>query len=129
MAHFAQIDENNVVINVLVVSNDVITNSSGNEEEQLGKDFLVSLLPDTSWVQTSYNNSFRKQYAGVGSTYDPVNDIFIAPKPFPSWVLNDDHEWEAPIQKPEGSFNWVESSMTWVSNDALQGEITDEFVD
>lgn len=129
MAHFAQIDENNVVINVLVVNNSVITNSNGQEEEQLGKDFLVSLLPNTTWVQTSYNHSFRKQYAEVGATYDPVNDIFIAPKPFPSWVLNSNHEWEAPIPKPEGPFNWVESSMTWVSSEALEGEPSDEFVD
>jgi hypothetical protein len=129
MAHFAKLDETNTVIDVVVVNNSVILNEHGAEEEQLGRDFLTSLFPDTRWVQTSYSNSFRKQYAEVGSTYDPINDIFVLGKPFASWVLNADHEWEAPIPKPEGSYNWVESSQTWVSNEALYGDITDEFAD
>lgn len=129
MAHFAELDENNNVINVVVVHNDVLLNADGLEEEQLGKDFLFGLFPGARFVQTSVNNSFRKQYAFAGSTYDAVNDIFVLKPPFASWVLNDDHDWEAPIPKPEGSYNWVEASMTWVSNEALQGEITDEFVD
>ena len=79
MAHFAKLDENNIVTNIIVVSNDVILND-GKESEQLGADFCVSLFGGT-WKQTSYNNSFRKNYAGVGYTYDEVLDAFISPRP------------------------------------------------
>jgi hypothetical protein len=83
MAHFAQLDENNIVTQVIVVSNDDIKDSEGNESELTGIAFCKSLLgPNTIWKQTSYNNSIRKNYAGIGFTYDATRDAFIAPKPF-----------------------------------------------
>jgi hypothetical protein len=90
MAHFAEIDENNTVIRVVVVNN---------SEEHRGQEFLSNDLGlGGTWIQTSYNNNFRKQFAGVGFTYDPQADVFIAPKPFPSWVLNDNYDWVPPVE-------------------------------
>lgn len=80
MAHFAELDANNIVLRVLVVSNDDITDEAGLEQEELGISFLQGLLgPDTRWVQTSYNGNFRGKYAGIGDTYDPVVDVFVSP--------------------------------------------------
>lgn len=94
MAHFAQIDENGVVLQVQVLHNDVILNASGLENENLGAEFLSNLCGGT-WKQTSYNGNFRKNYAGIGFTYDPVRDAFIPPYPGPNWVLNEDTcRWE-----------------------------------
>ncbi|NDD52992.1 hypothetical protein EBZ39_03790 [bacterium] len=115
MAHFAQIDENNVVIQVIVVKNDVILDKNGNESEAKGIEFCQSLLGG-NWVQTSYNKKFRKNYAGTGYTYDLVRDAFIPLKPFPSWVLNETTcEWVAPISKPEGDLDcvWNEKILNW----------------
>ena len=84
MAHFAELDSNNVVLRVLVVSNDDITDDNGQEQESLGVAFLQGLLgTDTRWVQTSYNGNFRGRYAGIGFTYDPVTDVFVEPEPEP----------------------------------------------
>jgi hypothetical protein len=131
MAHFAQTNENNIVVNVAVINNDVIRDANGNEQEQLGKDFLVSLHPDTTWVQASYNGSFRKQYPMIGAKYDSTKDIFINPSPFSSWILNSNNDWESPTPKPNDGkeYDWVESSTTWVLVSVLTGEITDEFAD
>ena len=99
MAHFAKLDENNIVTNIIVVSNDVIFND-GKESEQLGIDFCVSLFGGT-WKQTSYNNSFRKNYAGVGYKYDEVLDAFILPRPDEAigfdeetcrWIVPEEHD-------------------------------------
>jgi hypothetical protein len=80
MAHFAELDSSNVVLRVLVVSNDDITDEAGQEQEQLGVTFLQQLFgADTRWVQTSYNANFRGKYAGIGDTFDPVQDIFTSP--------------------------------------------------
>ena len=93
MAHFAKI-ENNIVTEVLVVHNDL---------EYRGADFLANDLGfGGTWVQTSYNNNFRKKYAGIGYTYDAVNDVFIAPQPYPSWSLDENFDWQAPTPRPEG---------------------------
>lgn len=80
MAHFAQLDENNVVLQVIVVSNETLGGLEFPESEPVGVDFCQSLFgPDTTWKQTSYNSNFRGVYAGVGFTYDPVNDVFAPP--------------------------------------------------
>jgi hypothetical protein len=111
MAHFAQLDENNNVITVVVVNNESIDSTN---EEQSGIDFLTSLYGHSLWKQTSYNNNIRKQYAGIGFTYDPISDVFVSPQPYPSWSLNANHDWQAPIQYPEdGIYFWDEESLKW----------------
>jgi len=80
MAHFAELDENNVVLSVIVVDNANLLDANGSESEQVGIDYIRSILgPNSKWVQTSYNGNFRKTYAGIGFTYDPVGDEFVAP--------------------------------------------------
>lgn len=117
MAHFAQLDENNVVINVLVVNNDDILDDNGVEQESIGIEFCKNLLgSDTRWVQTSYNSSFRHNYAVIGGTYDPTLDVFIYPKPFESWVLNNEnYTWDAPVPYPtDGNYyQWNEADQQW----------------
>ena len=117
MAHFAQLDENNLVTQVIVVANDELL-LDGVENETKGIMFCKSLLgKDTHWVQTSYNGNIRKNYAGIGYTYDPVADHFFAPQPYPSWILDSDANWQAPVQCPveEGkAFKWDEPTLSWV---------------
>lgn len=116
MAHFAKLNENNIVLAVHVVNNDVIT-VNGVESEQAGIDFLTNLYGHASWKQTSYNESVRKNYAGVDYSYDAGRDAFIAPKPFPSWVLNETTcKWEAPTPMPEDdkTYSWDEETTSWV---------------
>ena len=114
MAHFAQLDENNVVIQVIVVSNDVLLDS-GNESESKGVQFCNSLLGGV-WKQTSYNAKFRKNFAGIGSTYNPELDAFIHPKPYSSWnLIEETCQWVAPKEMPvDGNFyKWNENTLTW----------------
>jgi hypothetical protein len=108
MAHFAEIDENNIVKRVLVVDN---------SKEHRGQEFLAEDMGlEGRWIQTSYNNNFRKQFAGIGFTYDEVNDVFIAPKPYPSWILNSNFDWEAPVPYPKDGkyYYWDEDTLSWV---------------
>ena len=101
MAHFAEIDNNNIVTRVLVF-NDTYTDSD------------CTALLGGNWIQTSYNNNIRKNYAGIGYTYDSNLDAFIAPKPFNSWILDTETcKWEAPIEKPEGDYIWNEIDLSW----------------
>ena len=117
MAHFAQLDENNLVTQVIVVANDELL-LDGVENETKGIMFCKSLLgDDTRWVQTSYNGNIRKNYAGIGYTYDPVADHFFAPQPYPSWTLDSDVKWQAltPCPVEEGKiFTWDEPTLSWV---------------
>jgi hypothetical protein len=114
MAHFAKLDENNIVIDVNVVSNDVLVLSN---EEESGISFLTEWSGGYSnWKQTSYNGSFRKNYCGLGFYYDEDRDAFIAPKPYESWVLNEETcQWEAPEPYPddENLYTWDEDSLSW----------------
>jgi hypothetical protein len=117
MAHFAQIDENNIVTQVIVVNNLELIDDDGNESEAKGIAFCKSIF-DGEFVQTSYNKSYRKNYAGVGFTYDSTRDAFIAPKPYESWSLNEDTcIWEAPVPKPEPMIDyyheWNEEDQAW----------------
>jgi hypothetical protein len=115
MAHFAKLDENNIVLAVHVVNNDVIT-IDGVESEQAGIDFLSDLHGHTLWKQTSYNASIRKNYAAIGMSYDAFRNAFIPQKPFASWILNEDTcTWEAPTPMPtEGVWFWDEATTSWV---------------
>ena len=116
MAHFAKLDDNNVVLSVHVVNNDVIT-VNGVESEQAGIDFLTDLHGHSSWKQTSYNGSIRKNYAAIGYKYDSGRDAFIAPKPWESWILNESTcQWEAPVSYPNnGKIHvWFEPNKQWI---------------
>jgi len=103
MAHFAELNENNEVLRVIVVDNNDTSNSDGEEIEQIGISFLKGLFGNnTNWKQTSYNGNIRVRYAGRGDVYDETLDAFISPKPYNSWILNSTTaDWEAPITKPE----------------------------
>lgn len=114
MAHLAQI-ENGVVKQVIVVANSKLL-KDGIENEQTGIDFCKSLFgEDTEWIQTSYSGSFRKQYAGIGYSYDYDNDVFISPKPYDSWELDVDYDWQPPVAYPDdGSrYTWDEDNLGW----------------
>jgi len=122
MAHFAQLDLNNIVTEVIVVNNATIDDLSFPESEPIGVAFCKSLYGDnTIWRQTSYNGTFRIRYAGIGSIYDPIADVFIDKKPFPSWVLNTTtYAWDAPYPKPDDgkAYYWDEDVVAWVIDPA-----------
>jgi hypothetical protein len=117
MAHFAKIGLNGKVIEVLSINNEVLKDSNGVEQEINGIDFLTKLTGYPIWVQTSYNNNFRKNYAGIGYTYDENRDAFIPKKPaFNSWVLNESTcQWEAPVSRPQDNnmYSWNEQTLSW----------------
>jgi hypothetical protein len=118
MAHFAKLDENNVVLEVVVVNNNELIDENGQETEAKGIDFLVNWSGGyTNWKQTSYNGKFRKNYAGIGFSYDQARDAFIYPKIYNSWILNEETcKWEAPVPMPNDGkmYSWDEESQTWV---------------
>ena len=118
MAHFAKLDNQNIVLDVNVVNNETINNLPFPESEPVGVAFLTDWSGGyTNWKQTSYNANFRKNYAGIGYTYDAVLDAFIAPKPYPSWLLNTTTcQWNAPIPYPADGkmYSWDEETQSWV---------------
>jgi hypothetical protein len=122
MAHFAQLNENNTVTQVIVVANEELL-LDGVESEARGVIFCKSLFgEDTKWKQTSYNGNIRKNYAGIGYTYDAGRDAFISPQPFPSWILNEDTcRWDAPVPYPTDDkfYTWDEAITSWVEIAAL----------
>jgi hypothetical protein len=121
MAYFAKLGTGNIVEQVISINNTVITDANGVEQEQLGNDFINKLYNTRDvWKQTSYNNNIRKNYAGIGYQYDQTRDAFIAPKPYNSWILNEDTcRWEAPVNKPtieledNQFYYWNESILNW----------------
>ena len=117
MAHFAKLDANNVVEKVIVVANEDTADSAGVETESIGVAFCQKLLgASTNWKQTSYNGNFRGNYAGIGYTYDAENDVFIAPKPFSKWVLDETKwVWKAPTDYPDDgkSYTWNDNKGEW----------------
>jgi len=127
MASFAKI-ENNIVTTVESVVNEVIKDSNGVEQESIGIQFLRNLYnePNAIWKQTSYNTvggvhslggtPFRKNHAGIGYTYDETRDAFIAPKPYSSWILNENTcNWYAPVARPDDNnmYKWNEEILNW----------------
>jgi len=124
MAHFAELDNNNVVLRVIVVSNNDVTDLSTESEG-----YVANLVGSGTWKQTSYSHSFRGKYASIGDTYDANKDAFISPQPYASWTLNSDNLWQAPItipsdhSPPEKTYVWNESayqednSTGWVKNE------------
>jgi hypothetical protein len=117
MAYFAKLGTGNIVETVISINNSVITDSNGIEQEQLGVDFINKLYNTRDvWKQTSYNNNIRKNYAGIGYQYDQQRDAFIAPKPFNSWILNEQTcLWQSPIPYPQDNnkYNWNEQNQSW----------------
>lgn len=114
MAHFAELNENNEVLRVIVVDNENLLDDNGNESEQKGLEFISTIF-EGRFIQTSRNCNFRKQFAGVGSIYDEQRDAFITKQPHPSWILDEETcLWVAPIERPEGhGFIWNEEDKSW----------------
>ena len=122
MAHFAEIDSEGTVVRGVVLSN-TITYQGDEEVEELGIAYLQNMFPNTDWVQTSYNDNFRKRYAGKGYKYDVERDAFIPPQPFPSWLLSEESlSWEAPFPMPDDDkfYKWDEENQSWVETDIEQ---------
>ena len=116
MAHFAEIDTDNIVRRVIVVADEDTADDDGNEVDAIGEAFCHDLLGGT-WRRTSYNNNYRVRYAGIGYTFDAGRDAFIAPPPFPSWVLNETTtEWEPPTPYPDADkhYVWDEDTTSWI---------------
>ena len=116
MAHFAELDSNNVVLRVIVVANADTSSADGTEKEYIGQAFCERLFGG-DWKQTSYNSNFRKNYAGIGFSYDEGRNAFIPPKPFASWTLNETTcQWDAPTPMPTDGkhYQWDESTTSWV---------------
>jgi hypothetical protein len=115
MGHYAKIDENNVVTQVVVVDNKDMADAFGVEKEHIGAAHLEKILGGT-WKQTSYNGNMRKNYAGIGYTYRADIDAFVPPKPFASWLLNANAQWEAPVAMPQDGkmYSWDEETTNWV---------------
>ena len=118
MAHFAKLDKDNVVTEVHVVNNIELLAADGSESEVMGIAFLIRWSGGYSnWKQTSYNGKIRKNYAGIGYTYDSTRDAFIPPKPFSSWTLNEDTcLWDSPVPYPTNGnrYQWDEATTNWV---------------
>ena len=118
MANFAKLDSHNVVLDVNVVSDEVVNNLPFPESEPLGISFLTEWSDGyTNWKQTSYNASFRKNFAGIGFTYSADLDAFVPPKPYPSWLLNTNTcQWQAPVPYPNDGkmYQWDEATQSWV---------------
>ena len=118
MAHFAELNSSNEVLRVIVVSNDDV-NANGGDLHADAETFVTTIVPHSTggvaWKQCSYNHNFRKQYAGKGYTYNPSKDKFIADKPYPSWTLDSNDDWQAPVNKPnDGKFYyWNETDRKW----------------
>jgi hypothetical protein len=116
MAHFAELDDNNTVLRVLVV-NDIDTSNENNIEiEAIGVSYLKSLFGEsTKWVKTSYNNNIRVRYAVIGGVYDESKDMFIAPCPYPGWLMNEeDGSWYPPVPQPRFGMCWHPERLEWV---------------
>jgi len=116
MAHFAELDSDNIVLRVVVVKNEILLNDNHQETEALGVQFCQSLFGGT-WVQTSYNGSIRKNFAALGYTYDSGRDAFIPPQSNPSFTLNEmTCQWEPPTAKPNdgNDYTWDEATTSWV---------------
>jgi hypothetical protein len=122
MAHYAQLDENNVVTQVIVVDNKDCSDANGVEKEYIGAAFCEKLFGG-NWKQTSYNGNIRKNYAGIGFTYNADINAFVPPKPYASWVLdNETAQWNAPVAMPEDAgtgeppkrYSWDEATTSWV---------------
>lgn len=108
MAHYAFLDENNIVTEVIVGIDETELIEGLSPEQWYGN------FRNQTCLRTSYNGNIRKQYAGIGWSYDSDADVFVQPQPFPSWSLDSNHDWQPPTPKPDGNFYWDESSLSWL---------------
>jgi len=127
MANFAEIDEQNTVVRVVVISNDDILDENGVEQEQLGIDLCLQHVGPGKWIQTSYNNNFRKMFSQPGFVYVPDADVFYDPtSPFASWLLDENYDWRSPVPYPTDGKNyyWDEPSVSWkeITEPTIEGE-------
>ena len=117
MAHFAELDNNNVVLRVVVVGNDCVPS----DEHIDGETWCINFFKTPNWKQTSYNHNFRKQYAGIGYTYDAAKNKFLSPQPHDSWALDANDDWQAPVTYPtditDKSISWDEAGQKWTAKD------------
>ena len=125
MAHFAELNSSNEVLQVIVISNEDV-DANGGDESTLAETFVATIVPynptGVAWKQTSYNNNFRKQYAGIGYSYDSSKDKFITPQPYPSWSLDANDDWQAPVTYPSVTeisglgviTSWDEPNLQWL---------------
>jgi hypothetical protein len=113
MAHYAFLNENNIVTEVIVGIDETELIEGLDTETRYGN-FRGQVCK-----RTSYNNNIRKQYAGIGYSYDPIADVFIAPQPYPSWSLDDNFDWQPPTPKPDGLFVWDENELNWIEIETL----------
>jgi len=116
MAYFAHLDDNNIVTQVISVSNNEAPDPAPTNSEPAGQAFIASLGLTGTWIQTSYNGSFRRRFAGIGYTYDPERDAFIPPQPFPSWTFDENTcSWAPPVPYPDdgGIYTWNEDTQSW----------------
>jgi len=113
MAHFARIESGIVTTVIVVHNNELLVN--GVETESKGAEFCHNLFGGT-WVQTSFNNNIRKQYAGIGHTYDADADVFVAPQPYGSWTLDENYDWQPPTPMPvdDKRYEWFEPNQQWI---------------
>ena len=121
MAHFAELDNNNVVLRVVVVGNDCVPS----DEHIDGETWCINFFKGGTWKQTSYNNNFRKQYAGINYTYDAAKNKFISPQPYSSWSLDANDDWQSPVTYPTDTgteespkfISWNEENLKWTAKD------------
>jgi len=131
MAHFAELNNSNIVLQVIVISNEDV-NANGGDQSAQAENFVASIVPHQNggneWKQTSYNNNFRKQYAGIGHTYNAGKDKFILPQPYPSWSLDSNDDWQAPVTFPTVTeidseyviTSWDEANQKWLGEANLK---------
>lgn len=117
MAHYAWINADNVVVNVTVGVDETITQQGvGGSTEAWEQFYTQAINQEGVYIKrTSYNGNIRKQYAGIGYTYDADADVFVAPQPYPSWTLDSNHDWQPPTPKPDGMYSWNEEQLAWVA--------------
>ena len=132
MAHFAEVNSYGLVLRVVVIDNNDV-NANGGDQSSGAEEAVKKIVPFTSgnrWIQTSYNNNFRKQYAGIGYTFDSTKNKFIAPQPFASWSLDANDDWKAPVAYPTVTtygdnapyfIFWDEAGQRWMGKDGLMG--------
>jgi len=134
MAHFAELDSNNIVLRVVKACNQDIANNGGEQSEQAAENFKKVCpfsLNGVKWLQTSYNNNFRKQYAGIGYTFDSTKNKFISPQPFASWSLDSNDDWKSPVAYPTVTtygdnipyfITWDEAEIKWITEDKYKNK-------